>query len=96
MKRLRKEKKNSKKRERFSSNEDDDREEDFSFCLSSERTFGLHTILMESSNFIEYLLHVCIAPRSDYCLTMRVCFAKRWCLRRKQIKVVTCICVFLK
>ena len=34
VKRLRKEKKNSKKRERFSSNEDDDREVDFSFfCL---------------------------------------------------------------
>ena len=96
VKRLRKEKKNSKKRERFSSNEDDDREVDFSFCLSFERTLCLHTILMESSNFIEYLLHVCIAPRSDHCLTMRVCFAKRWCLRRKQIKVVTCICVFLK
>ena len=88
-------KKNSKKRERFSSNEDDDREVDFSFCLSFERTFCLHTILMESSNFIEYLLHVCIAPRSDHCLTMRVCFAKRWCLsRRKQINVDTCICVF--
>ena len=87
-------KKNSKKRERFSSNEDDDREVDFSFCLYFERTFCLHTILMESSNFIEYLLHVCIG--SDHCLTMRVCFAKRWCLRRKQIKVVTCICVNLK
>ena len=68
----------------------------FFIFLSFERTFCLHTILMESSNFIEYLLHVCIAPRSDHCLTMRICFAKRWCLRKKQIKVVTCICVFFE